>query len=249
MVPSHQNIDGVSIGYLGALEADGLIVVVGRSNYKKSSASLDALLKDLHRQGHSVCWFESRNTQTSKLLGEEFEVLFGSLMRDYCLRSPRFGGALRKLIKGVLLLMRPSRWEFWFKCIKDNNQALAKDLRRFLRSLPAKYVVLYAHSAGGIVCSLASSESSVVKLICFGYPFKHPEHDEENSRTQHLAGLEKPFLIIQGDEDEYGTVDDIKHYCLSPTIRVESIRSGHDYDNMSGVEYRRCFKLLQDLLS
>lgn len=248
MIPACQNIDGVSIAYLGSLQADCLIVVVGRSNYKKSSASLDALLKDLHRQGHSVCWFESRNTQTSKLLDEEFEGLFGSFMWDYCLRSPKFGGALRKLTKGILLLMRPSRWGFWFKCIKDNNQALAKDLRRFLRQSHAKRVVLYAHSAGGIICSLASSEPSVVKLICFGYPFKHPENDEERSRTQHLAALEKPFLIIQGDEDEYGTVDAIKRYRLSPTIRVESIRSGHDYDDMNSVEYRRCFELLQGFI-
>lgn len=249
MIPAYQNIDGVSIAYLGSLQADSLIVAVGRNNYKKSSASLDELLKDLHRQGHSVCWFESRNTQTSKLLDEEFEDLFGYLMGDFCLRSPRLGGSLRKLLKGALLLKRPSRWDFWFKCTKDNNQELAKDLRKFLRILPAKHVVLYAHSAGGIVCSLASSEPSVAKLICFGYPFKHPEKDEEKLRTQHLAALEKPFLIIQGDEDEYGTVDDIKRYRLSSTIKVEPLHSGHDYDDLSVIEYRRCFELLQGFLS
>ncbi len=245
MIPAYQNIDDVSIGYLGSLEADCLIVVVGRSNYKKSSASLDALLKDLNQQGHSVCWFESRNTQTSKILDEEFERLFGFFVRDLCERLPRLGGALRKLTKGFLLLMRPSRWEFWVKCLKNNNQALANDLRTFLRRLPAKNVVLYSHSAGGIVCSLAASEPSVVKLICFGYPFKHPEKSEESSRTQHLAALQKPFLIIQGDEDEYGTAHDIKRYQLSATIKVESICSGHDYDGLDSVEYQRCFDLLQ----
>ena len=67
-------------------------------------------------------------------------------------------------------------------------------------------------------------------------------------RTAHLPGVCKPFLMLQGDQDEYGTAQDARRYPLSPTTVVEPVASGHDYDCLAPQEYRRCMALLLGFL-
>jgi len=242
-------IDGVTLDYVGSLDDHSLIVVVGRSNYKKSSKSLDSFLKDLHAAGHSICWFETRRIQTSKLLDDQFKNLRGSMLCDFCNRHALIGRPLRKLIKVTLLLKQPERWDYFFDINGNKNQNLARSLSKLLRNLTATQVCLFSHSAGGIVSSLSESEKSVRKMVCFGYPFKHPEQDEDPVRTAHLERVSKPFLIIQGDEDEYGSAQDSKRYKLSSSIRVVPIQASHEYDNLSADEYQKILALLNDFFS
>lgn len=249
MLVKHKSIDGMTLGYLGSLNDLSLIVVIGRSNYKKSSESLDALVKALHASGHSVCWFENRQTQTAKLLEDKFERLWGSRVSKFCKHNFLIGNLLRKTIKIFVLLAHPTRWGYFLTVFKNSNQRIANDLRKFLRHFPARRIYLFSHSAGGIVSSLAEAEDSVTKLVCFGYPFKHPDQDEEPSRTARLKKMIKPFLIIQGDQDEYGSAQDSKRYKLSSSISVVPIQAEHGYDNLSVSEYQKCLELLEKFLT
>jgi len=83
--------------------------------------------------------------------------------------------------------------------------------------------------------------------VGFGYPFKHPDHDEEPSRTLHLSRVSKPFLIVQGEFDSYGSPKRALDYGLSPTTRVLSVESNHDY-NVSAEQLARCRQWLNDFL-
>jgi len=220
------------------------IVVVGRSNYSKASASLEALLADLQAAGFAVVWFESRITQIARWRDARFERLFGGRLLAWCQSQGALGKHVRRLTNALILLMRPDKWTYLSKKLHTPNALAARELRRFLRQWPARHVHLFAHSAGGIVSSLAAAEPAVASVVCFGYPFKHPDKDEEPIRTAHLPDVCKPFLMLQGDQDEYGTARDAPRYGLSATTVVHSVASGHDYDRLEHQEYRRCLQLL-----
>jgi hypothetical protein len=51
---------------MGRAKAEGCIVFVERSNYKKSSSSTENILADLHATGFAVVYFESHITQIQR---------------------------------------------------------------------------------------------------------------------------------------------------------------------------------------
>lgn len=81
---------------------------------------------------------------------------------------------------------------------------------------------------GGRYASMVADEVGARLLVCFGYPF-HPPGAPEKTRTEHLAGLRTPALILQGERDPFGTREDVAGYTLSDTIHIEWLPDGnHD---------------------
>ena len=118
--------------------------------------------------------------------------------------------------------------------------------RRILRSvLSDKAVSILSHSAGGLIASHLCDEPNVQRVICFGYPFKHPDKPDEPARTDNLRQLQKPFLIIQGDHDDYGGTDVVSRYALAPCIEFEFVSSGHNYESLSDIEWSRIVDRLE----
>lgn len=214
-----------------------MILVAGRNNFREYSASLNALIDDLQKAGYPVCRLESRNTATSRWLDD----------RSARLRTGQ--NCLTKPIKLLILLTRPGRWDYFLKFLEAPHASAERDLRRLIRRLPTGQVCLVSHSAGGIVATRVASENAVTKLICFGYPFKHPDRADEPARTAHLSSLTKPFLIIQGDQDVYGTAVDAQRYGLSSRTVVASVAADHSYADLDSAEYRRCLAMLLDFLA
>lgn len=84
-------------------------------------------------------------------------------------------------------------------------------------------------SLGGRVASLLAEELPVSGLLCFGYPF-HPPGKSEKTRTDHLAALHTPTLIIQGTRDPFGKPEEVSNYILSEQIQVSWLDTGdHDF--------------------
>jgi len=74
-------------------------------------------------------------------------------------------------------------------------------------------------SMGGRVASHLADELGAAGLVCLGYPF-HPPGKPERLRTDHLAALATPALIVQGERDPFGRSDEVASYRLSAAIRV-----------------------------
>lgn len=88
-------------------------------------------------------------------------------------------------------------------------------------------------SMGGRVASLVAGElhekREVAALVCLGYPF-HPPGIPEKTRTEHLAALACPTLIVQGERDPFGNRDDVAGYTFAPSIALHWIDDGdHDF--------------------
>ena len=80
-------------------------------------------------------------------------------------------------------------------------------------------------SMGGRIASMVADEAGVRALVCLGYPF-HPPGKPERLRTEHLAALRTPTLIIQGTRDALGSKADVVSYRLSSAIRVVWVEGG-----------------------
>ena len=89
-------------------------------------------------------------------------------------------------------------------------------------------VVIGGKSMGGRMASLIAAEKPVRGLLCLGYPF-HPPGKPEKTRTDHLAALDVPGLILQGTRDPFGRPDEVDGYRLSDLVNVHWIEDG-DHD-------------------
>jgi predicted alpha/beta-hydrolase family hydrolase len=74
-------------------------------------------------------------------------------------------------------------------------------------------------SMGGRMASLLADELGADALVCLGYPF-YAVGKPEKPRTEHLAGLKTPTLIVQGERDALGNRAAVEGYVLSPSIEV-----------------------------
>jgi predicted alpha/beta-hydrolase family hydrolase len=80
-------------------------------------------------------------------------------------------------------------------------------------------------SMGGRIASLLADELGVAGCLCLGYPF-HPPGKPQQLRTEHLAALLTPTLILQGERDTFGCRDEVETYALSPQIELEWLTAG-----------------------
>jgi predicted alpha/beta-hydrolase family hydrolase len=97
---------------------------------------------------------------------------------------------------------------------------------------PGRPLLIGGKSMGGRVASYiaqAQFEAGAIRgLVCLGYPF-HPPAKPESLRTAHLLELGCPTLIVQGERDPFGGVEEVAAYGLPPSIAVAWARDG-DHD-------------------
>ena len=89
-------------------------------------------------------------------------------------------------------------------------------------------LVIGGKSMGGRMASLVADECGAAGLVCLGYPF-HPVGKPERLRTEHLATLRTPTLIVQGERDALGRREEVQTYTLAPSVRLEWMPDG-DHD-------------------
>ena len=94
---------------------------------------------------------------------------------------------------------------------------------------PGRPLFLGGKSMGGRVASLLVDEltaaAEVRGCLCLGYPF-HPPGRPLQLRTEHLATLRTPTVILQGERDSFGRREEVAGYTLSPQVQLEWIPAG-----------------------
>lgn len=108
---------------------------------------------------------------------------------------------------------------------------------------PDRPLLVGGKSMGGRIASMTAGElyraRHIVGLVCLGYPF-HPIGKPEQTRTAHLASLECPALIVQGDRDPFGNREEVGSYELSDRIALHWAADGdHDLGPRGGKGYTR----------
>jgi hypothetical protein len=90
-------------------------------------------------------------------------------------------------------------------------------------------LIIGGKSMGGRVASLLVDELAAAGVVrgclCLGYPF-HPPGRPRQLRSEHLAALRTPTLILQGERDSFGRRGELESQALSPRVQLEWIPAG-----------------------
>jgi hypothetical protein len=240
---------GIGTFYLGSMASSKVLLFLGRSNNQKNSRPLEELLDRLLLKGYLMLWPGTKNQFIRRFLSDRSESLTHWLDRTLGPSESSIKRYVLRLIKVLILIFYPSKWDFFLKWrdIEVVNQT--ESVRQIIRALGKnRSLYIISHSAGGITASNLHDEPDLKRIICFGYPFKHPDRDDESYRTENLKFIKIPFLIIQGDRDEYGGAGIENRYKLSPKIEVELVDSTHDYEDLSKDDWLRISKKIKSFL-
>ena len=108
----------------------------------------------------------------------------------------------------------------------DRARVLIETWRQVIETLGgAPSLVIGGKSMGGRIASLVADEAGVAGLVALGYPF-HPPGRPEKTRTEHLAALATPTLVVQGERDALGNRAQVAGYALSAAIRLAWLADG-----------------------
>lgn len=109
------------------------------------------------------------------------------------------------------------------------QEAFRQQVRLETAESPQRPLFIGGKSMGGRVASLLVEElaasDGVRGCLCLGYPF-HPPGKPLQLRTEHLAALHTPTLILQGERDTFGRREEVETYSLSPAVQLGWIPSG-----------------------
>ncbi len=107
----------------------------------------------------------------------------------------------------------------------DRAPKLLEAYQEIIEQTDADKLVIGGKSMGGRMASHLSELDKVAAMACLGFPF-HPPGKPENYKGEHLAALQKPCLILQGERDTFGKREEFADFDLSDSIRVEFIPDG-----------------------
>jgi len=107
----------------------------------------------------------------------------------------------------------------------DRAPKLLEAYQDIIEQCDADKLVIGGKSMGGRMASHLSEVDKVAAMACLGFPF-HPPGKPEKYKGEHLAELQKPCLILQGERDTFGKREEFIDFDLSDSIRVEFIPDG-----------------------
>ncbi|HWL07755.1 MAG TPA: alpha/beta fold hydrolase [Planctomicrobium sp.] len=114
----------------------------------------------------------------------------------------------------------------------DKEEVLLETWRQVLRQLKDEKIVIGGKSMGGRMATMIADECGVDGVLCLGYPF-HPTGRPEKLRIDHLQTLTTPTLIIQGEQDPFGSQDEVTGYSLSESVQIHWVPDGDHAYNVS----------------
>ncbi|WP_229612962.1 alpha/beta fold hydrolase [Vibrio parahaemolyticus] len=86
-------------------------------------------------------------------------------------------------------------------------------------------VVIGGKSMGGRMASLLAEHELVAGIACLGFPF-HPPGKPEKFKGDHLASIDKPTLILQGERDTFGKREEFDEFVFSQQVTVSFLPDG-----------------------
>lgn len=217
----------------GSLAAERIIVVLSRDSFLLDDALVDRLVRFFTGHNLTVVRYESRVAETTRLIDHPV--------------SRRWPAPLRQAMKALRLLRFPGRWRHFSGRYREEQNAIpyrVQSLRELIRFFgPDKELIFLTRSAGGRVASLVADETGIARLVCLGYPFRHPDKEPEPERYLHLAHLQTPFLILQGVRDSYGGREVLETCRFAPPTQLEWVDTDHGF-SLSEDEMRRILNLI-----
>jgi hypothetical protein len=204
-----------------------IILIIGRENLEKDSYLYTDILSKI--KGIQLDVFNEHSHLKNR---------FWSLILLFIPRFIRRLPLIRRLffhVKDILyyIFLNAITYKKHVTFQKNTNdipvriEKLAKKLRKFPKNTE---ITLIGRSAGAIVATMVSLNHPIHKIIALGYPFKHPDCEEENHRFAHLINVKTPMLIIQGLQDVYGGKEILEKYHFNVNTKIVFEDIDHDFE-------------------
>ena len=107
----------------------------------------------------------------------------------------------------------------------DRAPKLLEAFEQVIAEHASQPVVIGGKSMGGRMASMQSENPMVKGIACLGFPF-HPPGKVDKYKGEHLASLEKPCLILQGERDTFGSREECSRFQFSNQVKIEFIPDG-----------------------
>ena len=203
-----------------------ILIISGRDNLGKDDEFNKKLLAEFNADNYDIVFdprfriiaqvnlFRNKYKRLPSIVYKTFRLLLDS--KYYC---KCFGDVL--FYAGQYIKKRNYfEFRYMIKCIT---------LIYILKKNRKNEVAVLSRSAGGVIATKIASKFDVKLIICVGYPFKHPDKDDEPFRYVHLKSISTPVLIIQGENDEYGGADIRTKYELSEDVELFFVDATHNF--------------------
>ncbi|TXM09080.1 alpha/beta fold hydrolase [Vibrio parahaemolyticus] len=107
----------------------------------------------------------------------------------------------------------------------DRAPKLLEAYSKVIAHFASSPVVIGGKSMGGRMASLLAEHVLVAGIACLGFPF-HPPGKPEKFKGDHLASIDKPTLILQGERDTFGKREEFDEFVFSQQVKVSFFPDG-----------------------
>ena len=206
-----------------------IILLIGRENLQKDSKLYNSLFSEI--KGIQFVFFSDSISYFTRIIYPYVvKIIPKSVRKNPILRS--FYLRINEDYHSIILNRIHHNINVSLqKEIPYDISIRVKKLAKRLNKIPiGTEITLIGRSAGAIVATMVSLQHPIHKIISLGYPFKHPDFDEEAYRHEHLLYTKTPMLLIQGLQDVYGGKEIEKKYIFNANTRIVFEDINHDFD-------------------
>ena len=210
------------------MKTQKITLLIGREHLEKDSYLYTNILSEI--KGIQFDVFNDSYSYFRRRVYPYFTKAIPRLIRkNPIVRSLYF--QIEKQFYSIILNPNDYKMHIAFQKNPNDISLRVEKLAKRLNKIPIDTeITLIGRSAGAIVATMVSLQHPIHKIISLGYPFKHPDFEEEAYRHEHLKKVNTPMLIIQGLQDVYGgkEIENKYKFNSNTTIVFEDIN--HDFE-------------------
>ena len=210
------------------MKTQKITLLIGREHLEKDSYLYTNILSEI--KGIQFDVFNDSYSYFRRRVYPYFTRVIPRLIRKNPI-ARSFYFQIEKQFYSIILNPNDYKMHIAFQKNPNDISLRVEKLAKRLNKIPIDTeITLIGRSAGAIVATMVSLQHPIHKIISLGYPFKHPDFEEEAYRHEHLKKVNTPMLIIQGLQDVYGgkEIENKYKFNSNTTIVFEDIN--HDFE-------------------
>ena len=210
------------------MKTNKIILLIGREHLEKDSYLYTDILSEI-----KGIQFDVFNDSYSYFRRRVYPYI-GKVIPRFIRKQPIIRSLYLQIEEQIYsIILNPKDYKMHVAFQKNPNDIFLRieKLARRLNKIPRDTeITLIGRSAGAIVATMVSLNHPIHKIISLGYPFKHPDFEEEAFRHEHLLQVNTPMLIIQGLQDVYGGQEIEKKYNFNSNTTIVFEDINHDFE-------------------
>ena len=210
------------------MKTNKIILLIGREHLEKDSYLYTDILSEI-----KGIQFDVFNDSYSYFRRRVYPYI-GKVIPRFIRKQPIIRSLYLQIEEQIYsIILNPKDYKIHVAFQKNPNDISLRieKLAKRLRGIPDNTeITLIGRSAGAIVATMVSLQHPIHKIISLGYPFKHPDFEEEAFRHEHLLQVNTPMLIIQGLQDVYGGQEIEKKYNFNSNTTIVFEDINHDFE-------------------